>query len=506
MHSVIPLSKSNDDEVVAPSNQGRPAPLVIIIGAGPAGLTAGTELIRKGAKPTIVEASSVVGGISQTAVRNGWRFDLGGHRFFTKVERVEQFWHSILENDEFLQRPRLSRIMYNGKFYDYPLRAWNALSNLGVFEAARCVVSYGIARVRPPKDQSHFEGWVASRFGRRLYGIFFKTYTEKVWGVPATEIQADWAAQRIKNLSLGSAVWNALRKPKGQTDITSLIDRFQYPKFGPGMMWESCAHQFSKAGGSLVFDAPVQQIEWRPGGATAVVSREVTGTGAQSFVRRECDAVISSMPMAELVEALDPQPPPEVLAAGQRLRYRDFITVALAAPGDAAFPDNWIYIHDPGVRLGRIQNFASWSPHMVKEGQTCLGLEYFVNPGDDLSSMADEDLVALGISEVEKLGLVVPGSVTEGHVVRVSKAYPMYDVTYKESVDTIRHWLSSTVPNLHCVGRNGMHRYNNQDHSMFTAMLTVDNLYGATNDVWSVNVDEEYHEEKATTAVAVFAG
>jgi protoporphyrinogen oxidase len=387
---------------------------VVIIGAGPAGLTAAYELARHGFSSVVLESDEQVGGISRTVERDGWRFDLGGHRFFTKVRRVEDFWHEVLPPDEFLLRPRVSRIFYQGKFYDYPLRGLNALRNLGVWEAFLCVASYVKARIRPPKDQSTFEGWVASRFGWRLYRTFFKTYTEKVWGVPADQIQADWAAQRIKNLSLGKAVVNALL-PKGRnsTKVTSLIEQFQYPKFGPGMMWEKCA---------------------------------------------------------ELVEH--------------------------------SFPDNWIYIHSPEAKVGRIQNFCSWSPYLVKDGRTCLGLEYFVNEGDDLWDSLDTDLVDIASREIDGLGLVPAARVERGYVVRVPKAYPVYDGNYSTAVETIRTFLAEHWPEIHPVGRNGMHRYNNQDHSMLTAMITVDNIvHGAADDVWAVNVDEDYHEETTDTSI-----
>ena len=460
---------------------------VVIIGAGPAGLTAAWELCRRGRAPVVLEADSIVGGISRTVERDGFRFDIGGHRFFTKVPRVEAFWHEILDQGQFLLRPRLSRILYRSRFFDYPLKVANALRGLGLVESVRCVLSYAWVRIKPPRDTSSFEGWTASRFGWRLYRIFFKTYTEKVWGVPATSIRADWAAQRIKNLSLFTAVLHALKPGRRSNSVTSLIDRFQYPQLGPGMMWEVCRDKVEAAGCTVTMSSPVRTIRRTAGGATAVVHGD--------SLEEPCTAVVSSMPLSELVAAMDPPAPAHVLDAAHALSYRDFITVALVVPGDATFPDNWIYIHDPDVKVGRVQNFASWSPHLVRDGKGCLGLEYFVFEGDEMWESADEHLVALGIAEVEKLGLVSPGSVERGFVVRMKKAYPMYDADYSDNVETIRRWLESEVPNVHPVGRNGMHRYNNQDHSMYTAMLTVDNMFGASTDVWSVNVDEDYHEE-----------
>ena len=468
-------------------------PRVVIIGAGPAGLTAAYQLVKAGVKPVVLEADDVVGGISRTVEREGWRFDIGGHRFFTKVPEVEALWHEILDDDAFLQRPRMSRIFYRGKLFDYPLKAGNALMGLGILEAVRCVLSYLWARVSPPKDQSHFEGWVSARFGRRLYGIFFKTYTEKVWGVPATEIQADWAAQRIKNLSLFTAVWRAIFPQRGAKDVTSLIDEFQYPKYGPGMMWERCRDLVEERGGEVRMRTSVVSVEHVGGRAVAVVAERSDG----SRERIECDHVVSSMPIGHLLRAMSPSPAPAVVTAASRLKHRDFLTVALVVPVSESFPDNWIYVHEPGVRLGRVQNFGSWSPFMVKEGFTCLGLEYFVNEGDDLWSMADDALVKFATDELERLSLAKPGSVSAGYVVRMPKAYPVYDEEYVANVDVLRRWLEECAPNVQPVGRNGMHRYNNQDHSMMTAMLAAENILdpSARHDLWAVNVEEEYHEE-----------
>jgi protoporphyrinogen oxidase len=470
-----------------------PTQRIVIIGAGPAGLTAGFELTRRGVAPTILESDEVVGGLSRTVERNGWRFDIGGHRFFTKVASVEELWHEILPDSDFLVRQRVSRIFYGGQFYDYPLRAFNALRNLGPIEAMRCVASYAWVRVRPPVDRTNFEGWTASRFGWRLYRTFFKTYTEKVWGIAADTIQADWAAQRIKNLSLGRAVWNACRPRRKQTKITSLIEEFQYPRLGPGMMWETCRDTVVARGGHVHHDQRVVGICHGSGRVTGVKSQD--GTGTTAFW--PADQVISSMPIGALIQAMAPSPPAEVLHAASSLGHRDFLTVALVVPEHHAFDDNWIYIHEPQVRLGRIQNYRSWSPFMVKPGFSCLGLEYFVNEGDDLWMMADDELISLGQGELATLGLVPAGAATEGYVVRMPKAYPIYDADYAAHVGTIRAWLAEHASNVHPVGRNGMHKYNNQDHSMLTAMLTVENICDdAAHDIWSVNVDADYHEEQ----------
>ena len=468
---------------------------VVVIGGGPAGLTAAFEIVRRGGAVTVLETSKVVGGISQTVERDGWRFDIGGHRFFTKVDAVEALWHEILPDEDFLLRPRMSRIFFEGKYYDYPLKASNALKNLGFFEALLCVGSYARAQIRPPKDQENYENWLVARFGWRLYRKFFKTYTEKVWGVPVKEMPADWAAQRVKGLSLGNAIVNALMPKRNQKEITSLIEEFQYPKFGPGMMWEVCRDKVIAGGGQVVMESPVTDINFESGRAVSVTVTRYDGT----TINYPASHVISTMPMNELVETVTPSAPADVLTAGRSLGYRDFLSVALVVPEADGFPDNWIYIHESAVKVGRIQNYGSWSPYMVKEGRTCLGLEYFVFEGDELWNDTDENLIERGKRELSELGLVDASKVERGYVVRVKKAYPYYDYTYKENVAHIAGYLEGAAPNVHLVGRNGMHKYNNQDHSMLTAILTVENIYGADHDIWEVNVEEEYHEARGST-------
>jgi protoporphyrinogen oxidase len=471
---------------------------VVIIGAGPAGLTAAYQLSKQDVTSTVLEADDVVGGISRTAVREGWRFDIGGHRFFTKVGPVEDLWFEILGPDDFLRRPRKSRIYYEGKFFDYPLVPMNALRNLGLIEAFRCVASYVWARIRPPKDQTNFEGFTAGRFGWRLYRTFFKTYTEKVWGVPADHIQADWGAQRVKDLSLFRAVWEAmkpkrlrLRRDKSK-QVTSLIDEFNYPKYGPGMMWERATELVTARGTKVVFDSKVTAVHHADGNAVAV-----TATTEGVPTRYACTHVVSSMPLGALVRAMDPPPPPDVLAAADGLAYRDFMTVALVVPADTVdWDDNWIYIHAPEVRTMRIQNFGSWSPYLVKDGRNVLGLEYTCLEGDATWTSNDDELIEHAKRELEALGLMNAANVEAGYVVRMPKAYPMYDATFKANVETLRTWLDEHAPNVYPVGRNGMHKYNNQDHSMYTAMLSVENILGANHDVWTVNVEADYHEEQ----------
>ncbi len=477
------------------------SPRVVIIGAGPAGLTAAYQLARSGHTSTVLEADSVVGGISRTVERDGWRFDIGGHRFFTKVQAVEDLWHEILDDDEFLQRPRKSHIYYRGKFYDYPLKPLNALRNLGPMEAMRCVCSALWVRVRPPKDQSTLEGYVVANYGWRLYHHFFKAYSEKLWAVPPSQIAADWGAQRIKGMSLFQAVWEPIRsryagrrRDKGR-QVTSLIEEFQYPKYGPGMMWERCQELVEDAGTKVTLDTPVTRIRHEGGRAVSVVAESQGGT-----TEYPADHVISSMPFSLLLAAMDPPIPEDVRRAVDGLAFRDFLTVALVVPADKVqWDDNWIYIHAPEVRTMRVQNFGSWSPYMVKEGHNVLGLEYTVHEGDESWNASDTELVAQAAKELEAIGLMSAADIQAGYVVRMPKAYPVYDEDYQANVEVLRAWLAEHAPNVHPIGRNGMHRYNNQDHSMYTAMLTVENIVvGTAHDIWTVNVEDEYHEEKVS--------
>lgn len=457
---------------------------VAVLGAGPAGLTAGYALAKRGERAVVLEADEVVGGLARTVVRDGYRFDLGGHRFFTKSAEVEALWHEVL-GDELLVRPRLSRIRWRGRFIDYPLRLGNVMRKVGPVELVRCGTSYAAALARRRRDAETFEEWVTARFGRRLFELFFRSYTEKVWGVPTSEIRAEWAAQRIRELSLGRAVRAALLGDGG--DVHSLIERFHYPRLGPGQMWEAMAAATDRMGGEVRLRARVSALEHDGERITGVLA------GDELLAPR---AVISSLPLREAVASFDPAAPEEVAAAARGLRYRDFLTVALVVRGEEPFPDNWVYVHDPEVRVGRIQNFRAWSPHMVPDAdRSCVGMEYFCFEGDELWETDDERLIDLARDELERTGLVEPGRVERGYVVRVPKAYPIYDADYAERVAVIRSWLERFA-NLEQIGRNGLHRYNNSDHSMLTALRAVENVCdGAAHDIWAVNADSVYHEE-----------
>ena len=456
----------------------------LVLGGGPAGLTAGYLLGKAGRDVVVVEGESQVGGLAKTVERDGYRFDLGGHRFFTKAREVDALWHEVL-GDEFLRRPRMSRIYWNSRYLDYPLRGPDVIRKLGPIELARCMGSYLVAAARPKGEEESLEQWVTNRFGKRLFELFFKTYNEKVWGVPASEIRAEWAAQRIKGLSFFSAARAAFFGNRGNK-IKSLINEFNYPRYGPGQMWEAMTHAIEAQGGAVRLNARVERIELDGDRVAAV---QVGGE------RLEPDAVISSLPLREVVEMTTPAPPAEVRAAARGLRYRDFLTVALVVDGEDLFPDNWIYIHEPGVRVGRIQNYRSWSPWMVPDpAKACVGLEYFCFAGDDLWSMDDDALVELAARELEQLRLAPRSAVERGFAIRVPKAYPIYDADYAGRVATVRAWLE-TIDNLQQVGRNGLHRYNNSDHSMLTAMRAVENLIaGAQHDIWAVNAESVYHE------------
>jgi protoporphyrinogen oxidase len=472
-------------------------PHVVIMGAGPAGLTAAYELFKHDIPVTILEKDpKQVGGLARTVEHKGYRFDIGGHRFFSKNQEVEDLWTEIL-GDEMLNRGRLSRIYYRGRFFAYPIKAANALWNLGPVEAARCVASYAWARLRPVKNPKSLEDWVRNQFGWRLFTIFFKTYTEKVWGISTRELSADWAAQRIKSLDLWLVLRSALlptRRPSNRGEVvTTLIDKFRYPRFGPGQMWERIAGISEKKGFPVLFGRSIDRIKHDGASVRSVVTRSAAG----KLEEHAGTDFVSSIPIRELIASLEPPAPEPVRRAAESLSYRDFISIALIVDRADVFPDNWIYIHDPSVRVGRIQNFKNWSPDMVPDqSKTCLGLEYFCFEGDGLWSSADSVLIDLAKKELAQLGICPPEAVIDGVVVRQQKAYPVYDDAYQSHVDVIRDYLQSHLPNLHLAGRNGMHKYNNQDHSMMTALLVARNIAAGTSfDPWKVNADAVYHED-----------
>jgi protoporphyrinogen oxidase len=483
---------------------------VAIIGAGPAGLTAAYLLTKAGYKVTVIEKDErYVGGISRTVEHEGFRFDIGGHRFFSKSKEVVDLWNEILP-DDFIQRPRMSRIYYEGKFYSYPLRAFEALFNLGIWRSTMCMASYGWAKLFPRRTIRSFEDWTANQFGWKLYSIFFKTYTEKVWGMPCDEMSADWAAQRIKGLSLGAAVLDGLKrslglnkKPNDGMETKTLLETFRYPRQGPGMMWEAARDHVVAGGNHVLMGHAFKQLTQDQGtGRWKMQATKADG----STVTIDAAHVISSAPMRELAARIHPLP--ASFGEASALRYRDFLTVALMIRSEDLFPDNWIYIHDSKVKVGRVQNFRSWSPEMVPDPSlACVGLEYFCFEGDGLWSSSDEELIALATRELAQLGLTRAEDVVGGAVVRQEKAYPVYDDDYAANVEAMRAELEARYPTLHMVGRNGMHRYNNQDHAMMTAMLTVRNIVAGERvyDIWGVNEDAEYHESGSEGEQAALA-
>ncbi len=460
----------------------------VIIGGGPAGLTAAYELTRLDQRPIVLERERFLGGIARTESYKGFHFDMGGHRFFTKSEEVQRIWEEVLAED-LLRRPRLSRIYYRGRFFYYPLKAIDALRGLGPVEAVMIMASYLRWQLFPYPQEETFEQWVTNRFGRRLFATFFRTYTEKVWGIPCSELKAEWAAQRIKDLSLRTVLVSLFLKPR--KTIRTLIDEFHYPRLGPGMMWRAVRDRVVERGGHVRLGADVVRIQ-REGN---VIRSVCVGSDGQEE-RIDGTDFVSSMPITEFIGKLEPPPPAGVLEAARRLRYRAFLTVCLIVDKAQLFPDNWIYVHDPQVKVARIQNFKNWSPDMVPDpSKTSLGLEYFCDEGDETWSRADADLVELGKREIDRIGLARREDVVDGCVFRVAKSYPIYDSDYGRHLAVVREFMDDLI-NCRTVGRNGLHRYNNQDHSMLTGVYAVRNLLlGERNDLWSVNADADYQEE-----------
>src|SRR3984893_12451966 len=456
---------------------------VLILGAGPAGLTAAYELSNLGIPCVVLEREGVVGGLSRTVEYKGFRFDIGGHRFYTKVPLVQQIWREILGQD-LLTCKRLSRIYYKSQFFRYPLEPMDAFRRLGLLETLRCGLSFVKSRAFPRLPEDDFQACVANRFGRRLFETFFESYTEKVWGMDCREIGAEWAAQRIQGLSLWSLLRDAIFR-RSDKQIKTLIKEFQYPRLGPGMLWSRMKEIVEQRGVPVILNAPVESVQWQDGKVISVQAGGVSYRGTH---------FISSIPIRELINKLNPAAPPALLAAAKKFHYRDFLTVALMVRGRNLFPDNWIYVHDPLVSAGRVQNYGNWSPEMTPDPDlSCLGVEYFCNSTGAIWSAPDENLLALATREMVQLGLVLAQDVVDGAVVRMPKAYPVYDRGYQGGLATVREFLA-TVPNLQLVGRNGMHRYNNQDHSMLTAILAARNIAGARFDLWNLHVDRDYLE------------
>jgi len=468
---------------------GPPGSGVVILGAGPAGLTAAYDLSQHGVLPVVLERDAVVGGLARTVDYKGYLFDIGGHRFYTKAPFIEQIWKDVL-GDDLLIRPRLSRVYYRLRFFQYPLEAMDVLKGLGLVEVLRCGASFAKAHLQPTMPEDDLAAWVTNRFGKRLFEIFFKTYTEKVWGMPATEIRADWAAQRIRGLSFSSLVRHALPwRTNGQAAVKTLTREFLYPRRGPGMLW-SRMHDIVRGRGCQVeLNAPVEKIYWEPGRVIAVRAGGRIYEGAH---------FISSLAIGDWIRLLEPAAPASLEAAANGFHYRDFLMVALIVKGGNLFPDNWIYVQDPDVTVGRVQNFNNWSPEMSPDPRhTCLGMEYFCSENDAFWNRPDREVIDFAARELAALGLAAHHLVLDGKVIRARKAYPVYDQHYQSALATVRRFVESTLPNLQLVGRNGMHRYNNQDHSMLTAICAARNILGARIDLWRLNADADYLEEGA---------
>ena len=512
----------------------------IIIGAGPAGLTAAYELLeRTDIKPIILEMSGDIGGISKTVNYKGNRIDIGGHRFFSKSDRVMQWWFNIMPMENttppsvtvhyhnqsrqvnyekrtgedadkvMLLRKRISRIYFLRKFFSYPIQlSVDTLRKLGLVRTVGILFSYLWAMSFPRRPERSLEDFLINRFGTSLYRLFFKDYTEKVWGVPCHEISAEWGAQRIKGVSIGKAIAHAIqslnKKRKASGDIiqknveTSLIEQFLYPKFGPGQLWEEVARQVKQKGGEILMNQEVRKIHVN-GERVMAVETVDTGTGKASYW--EGDYFFSTMPIQQLVAGMSQSVPPAVQEVAAGLQYRDFITVGvLLRKLSAELKDTWIYIQERDVKVGRLQLFQNWSPFMVKDSDTAwIGMEYFCTKGDEFWALTDEEIKTKGIGELEKMGLATKEDVLDATVLRMEKTYPAYFGTY-DRFDLVRTYLDR-YENLFLVGRNGMHKYNNSDHSMLTAMVAVDNIVAGITDkgnIWSINTEQEYHEERSS--------
>ncbi len=463
----------------------------VIIGAGPAGLAAAYEICKQGGESVVLERMSQVGGLSRTVQRDGCRYDIGPHRFFTKNAEVNQLFKDVVA-DDLCTVQRLTRILYNQKFFNYPLTPLNALFGVGVTRSAAIFGSYLWAQVRKrawPREPKTFEHWVTNQFGYQLFDTFFKTYTEKVWGIPCSQIGADWAGQRIKGLSLGTAIWNALFRSKGKS-IKTLVDEFLYPRHGAGMFYEKMADLIEEHGSTILTSRRVVRIQREDLRIRGIVVRD--GCGREEEI--EAESFLSSAPLTETVEMMDPAPPDEVLQACRSLRYRDHIGAHLQYDGNP-FPDNWIYVHDKRVRMARLSNYRTFSPEMAdRDNISPLTVEYFTFEGDEVWSQSDEDLVALAGRELQQVGVADPNRIVKGFVIRSKKAYPVIGIGFQDHIKVIKSWLDR-LENFLPIGRSGMFKYNNQDHAIATGLLAARTVLGLGQyDPWQVNIDAEYHE------------
>ncbi|MCB9800154.1 MAG: NAD(P)/FAD-dependent oxidoreductase [Candidatus Omnitrophica bacterium] len=455
---------------------------VLILGAGPAGLSCAYELVRHGFEVTVIEKNAVVGGLCRTLQYEDYLFDIGGHRFLSKSPEVNQFWDEILPED-FLRVSRKSRIFYQNKFFSYPLRIGNAMSGLGMWESVQCVWSFIRTQIFKPENPSSFEGWMTQRFGQRLYEIFFKSYTEKVWGIPCSDISSDWADQRIQGLSLISAIRQAVSWSK-ESRHKSLTQEFLYPRLGPGLFYERLKEKNESLGVRHLLNTRVETVRYDHNRITEIDISSAQGT----LETLPCDYLFSSIPLTHLVHRMDPQVPPGILEASERLQFRSFITVFLIFDQEKMFEDNWIYVHSSDVGVARIQNYKNWSPQMVPDPQkTSLGMEYFVTQGDELWNMSDEAMIELALKELTQIGFCRGATLIKGHVFRVANAYPVYSPGYRETVAEIKGFLSS-IQNLQVLGRAGLFRYNNSDHAILTGFYGARNLMGGRHDLWNLDI------------------
>lgn len=466
---------------------------VVVVGGGPAGLGAGYELVQSDVPVLVLEGGEQVGGICRTLEGDGYYVDIGGHRFITKIDEVLSTWKSLL-GDDLLVRERMTRIFFRNELMPYPLELGPTFRTLGMADSALALLSYVHARLRPLPEDS-FENWVTNHFGRRVYQHFFKTYTEKVWGTPCTELSADWAAQRIRALSLWEAIKDAFRgalQPDVERDADeALLHQFYYPRLGPGIMFDRYAEEIEAAGSEVRTQHQVVRVIHQDGRV-----REVISTGPGGEQSHEGESFLSSMPLAELPKMMDPAPPEEVLEAANRLRHRSFLTAALLLDEPSSFPDTWIYVHSPDVLMGRVQNYLNWSPHMVEgEGRCCIAAEYFAWQGDDLWERSDEELSELAREELGQVGLIDPEKMLDSTVARIPYAYPIYDSDYGDHIGTIRNWLEG-LENLQSIGRSGQHRYINMDFAVMTGIEAARNILGADHDTWRIGTEDEYLEEK----------